>query len=242
MAATFESFRHRWHFGPPPAAHTWLLRLLCCAALGITGYLAVTALSAGDVAGCSGGAVWDCGLALHSRWAKVLGVPVSVPAFALYGVILASLAFCRPTAPRSRLRVAWSIATIGAFAAGLAAVWFIGLQVFAVGHLCVYCIAAHLCGLALCAAILWKRPAGSQSTAVLAGVSALGVGLLIAAQALSAPPPTFKVEQYPADGGGQTTSATTVAPAAPSANVKPQEKPAQHVFEAPDAPDDPAEK
>jgi uncharacterized membrane protein len=241
MAATFESIKH---FSPSPRSisYTWLLRLLCFAALSVTGYLAITALSAGDVAGCGGGAVWDCGFALHSRWAKVLGVPVSVPAFGLYAVILTSLAFCRPTAPKSRLRVAWSIATVGAFAAGLAAVWFISLQVFAVGHLCEYCIGAHLCGLALCAAILWKRPAG-HSTAILSGVSAVGVGLLIAAQALSAPPPTFKVEQYPAAGGGQPASTATVAPVAPSANAKRQEKPpAQHVFEAPDAPDDPAEK
>ena len=71
----------------------------CCAplALGVTGYLAVTALRAGDVAGCGGGAVWDCDLALHSRWAKVLSIPVSVPAFGLYAVLLTSLSFCRPT-------------------------------------------------------------------------------------------------------------------------------------------------
>src|SRR5262249_44394149 len=153
---------------------TWFLRLLCCVALGITGYLVITALRAGEVAGCSGGAVWDCGVALHSRWAKVLTLPVSVPAFGLYTVVLIALAFCRPGVSKSGLRVAWSIVTVGAVAAGLAAVWFIGLQVFAVGHLCVYCISAHLCGLAMCAAILWKMPMGGRSTVRLASVGAFG--------------------------------------------------------------------
>ncbi len=143
MTATFESFKHRSPLatafpaggnGPRlPRSFTWSLRLIACAALGVTGYLAIIALRAGEVAGCSGGDVWDCGLALHSRWAKVLNTPVSVPAFVLYALVLTSLAFCRSTATNSRLRAAWSVVTVSAIAAGLAAIWFIGLQVFALG-------------------------------------------------------------------------------------------------------------
>lgn len=193
MAATFESFKHRSPLAidfPPAGAGVaplsrpfiWSLRLLCCVALGVTGYLALKALRSEDVAGCSGGAVWDCDLALHSRWSKVLSLPVSVPAFCLYAVLLTALSFCRRTATRSHLRLAWGIVTVGAMAAGLAAVWFIGLQVFALQHLCVYCLAAHLCGLALCLAIVWKRPMGPRATAKLAGIGAVGVTLLIATQ------------------------------------------------------------
>lgn len=248
MAATFESFKHsslgsrdfaRAAGGVVPLSRffTWTLRVLCCAALGVTGYLAVTALRAGDVAGCGGGALWDCGYALHSRWSKVLALPVSVPAFVLYAVILTSLSVCRPAAPRSRLRVAWSIITVGALSAGLAAVWFIGLQVFAVGHLCVYCIAAHVCGLALCLAILWKRPMGARTTAMLFGVSAFGVSMLIATQAYSTPPATFKIEHYPIN----VTPTAPSARATSTADSKRQEKSrVREVFEPPDVFEAPA--
>jgi uncharacterized membrane protein len=255
MAATFESFKHRSPLAiefPAPGAgvaplsrpFTWSLRVLCCAALGVTGYLAVTALRSGDVAGCSGGAVWDCGLALHSRWAKVLGIPVSVPAFGLYAVLLTSLSFCRSTASRSQLRLAWGIVTAGAFAAGLVAVWFIGLQVFALGHLCVYCLAAHACGLAMCLAILWKRPMGARMTAQLAGAGVLGVALLIGTQVFSAPPPTYKVEYYPSDATtSDPLSPPASSPPASVADAKGHEKThAPKVFEAPSGvPDESAE-
>jgi uncharacterized membrane protein len=221
MTATFESFKHRSPLAtvfPPAGANgprlprpfTWSLRLIACAALGVTGYLAITALLAGEVAGCSGGAVWDCELALHSRWAKVLNMPVSVPAFALYALVLTSLAFCRSTATNSHLRAAWSVVTVSAFAAGLAAIWFISLQVFALGHLCLYCLAAHSCGLVLCALVLWKRPLGGRATARLAAISVLGVGLLIGTQVFSAPPPTYTVEHYASDM--PTSSAITEDP------------------------------
>ena len=257
MAATFESFKHPSPLAidfpvvgagrlPQPRPFTWLLRGLCCVALGVTGYLVVTALRAGDVAGCGGGAVWDCDLALHSRWAKVLSVPVSVPAFGLYAVLLTSLAFCRPTVSRSGQHLAWGIVTASAFAAGLAAVWFIGLQVFAVGHLCIYCIAAHLCGLALSMAILWKRPMVGRGTAKLAGVGALGVSLLIATQVFSAPQQTYVVEHYDlaeasADHGVSNSSAINK----PIADAKSRAKvpaAAPKVFEAPSGvPDDSTE-
>ncbi|HEV8000633.1 MAG TPA: vitamin K epoxide reductase family protein [Planctomycetaceae bacterium] len=259
MAATFESFKHPSPLAidfpvvgagrvPQSRPFTWLLRGLCCVALSVTGYLVVTALRAGDVAGCGGGAVWDCDVALHSRWAKVLSLPVSVPAFGLYAVLLTSLAFCRPTVSRSGHRLAWGIVTAGAFAAGLAAIWFIGLQVFAVGHLCIYCISAHLCGLALSVAILWRRPMGGPATAKLAGVAVMGVSLLIATQVFSAPPQTYVVEHYDlAAASADRATGNSSAPNKPVADAKGQTKaPAAvappKVFEAPTGvPDDSAE-
>jgi uncharacterized membrane protein len=236
MTATFESFKHRSPLatvfpaggnGPRlPRSFTWSLRLIACGALGVTGYLAVIALQAGKVAGCTGGEVWDCSLALHSRWAKVLNTPVSVPAFALYALVLTSLAFCRSTATNSHLRAAWSVVTVSAIAAGLAAIWFISLQVFALGHLCGYCLAAHSCGLVLCALVLWKQPLGGPATARLAAISVLGVGLLIGTQALSAPPPTYTVEHYASDTANDTAASVpiTEAPAAPGAKPAPGAK------------------
>jgi uncharacterized membrane protein len=249
MAATFESFKHRWPLslelpagggaGPLSRRFTWSMRVLCFAALGVTGYLALKALRSEDVAGCGSGAAFDCGFVLHSRWSKVLGLSVSVPAFALYAVLLSALTFCRGEATKSHLRLAWGLFTVGAIAAGLAAVWFISLQVFAVGHLCMYCLAAPLCGVALCVAVLWKRPLGTRTTARLAGISVLGVSLMLAAQVFSAPPQTFQVERYSTD----VATSNAPAPAATNAGAKHQEKsPAAVVFEPPSGVPDDVEK
>jgi uncharacterized membrane protein len=244
MAATFESFEHPLpvslsrprspgSVGPQPRLYTWMLRVVCCTALGVTGYLALTALRSEDVAGCGGGAFWDCGYALHSRWSKIFGVPVSIPAFALYAVILTSLAFCRPTARRSRVRLAWGITTVGAILAGLAAVWFISLQLLAVGHVCVYCMAAHGCGLALALSILWRRPLGARTTTLLASFSAFAVSVLIAGQAFATPPATFKIEHYAVDLPATTPSASTTSE---TGSKRPVAIQAPKVFEAPAAP------
>jgi uncharacterized membrane protein len=244
MAATFESFKHQWPVtlkfpragGSLSRPFAWTLRLLCLAALGVTGYLALTALRSEDVAGCGSGAVFDCSYVLHSRWSKFLDLPVSVPAFALYAVVMTALLFCRPAATRSHLRLAWGVVTVGAISAGLAALWFLGLQIFAVRHLCVYCIAAHLCGLALCLAILWKRPLGGRMTANLTGLAMLGVATLIGTQVFSAPPQTFKVEHYSTQ---VTANSAAGAPSAPEAKAKPQQKSQASVFEPPSGiPDD----
>jgi uncharacterized membrane protein len=238
MAATFESFKHRWpqtlEFPsggasfPLSRRFVWSMRLVCLTALAVTGYLALTALRSEEVAGCGSGVAFDCSFVLHSRWSKVLGLPVSIPAFALYVVLLSAISFPRRLT-RSHLQLAWGLVTVGAIAAGLSALWFIGLQLFVVRHLCMYCLAAHLCGLALCAAVLWKQPLGGRVTARLAGLSVLGVSVLLGAQLLSAPPQTYQVERYTTDVAANSTPAsTTDAPGAthPEKNTpaKQQEK------------------
>ena len=165
-------------------------------ALIISGYLAWVAFSAGEVAGCSGGEVFDCGHVLTSQYAKVFGIPVSVPAFALYASLLGVLAFFRPSTPRNLLRMGWNVLTVGAIAAGLAAFWFIGIQVFELEHLCAYCLGAHSCGIVLAAYVLWKRPLGSFRTASLSGLSFVGVAALVVIQLNTEPPPTFDVEHF----------------------------------------------
>jgi len=228
-ATTFESMRRHsprsrdfWRtpesLTAPPRFFIGALGALCCIALGISGYLAITALRSEDVAGCGGGAYLDCGYALHSRWSKVLSLPVSVPAFALYAVLLAALIGCRVPVARARVGLAWGTITVGAIAAGIAAMWFIGLQVFSVGHLCPYCMAAHFCGLALFLVILWKPPMGARTTAKLSGVSVLGVTALAAAQVFSAPPPTFRIERHAAPAVNIAPTAAATDPAVVSHN------------------------
>ncbi|MBX3439753.1 MAG: thioredoxin domain-containing protein [Planctomycetaceae bacterium] len=174
----------------------WGLRFLCIAALLVTGYLAVTALRSEQVAGCGAGVVFDCGHVLTSRWSRIFGLPVSVPAVLLYGVMLGALWFCQSAKSASVRQRAWDAVVTGAVAAGLAAVWFLSLQMLAIGHLCLYCLIAHTCGLAMCGAVLWSRPVGVRRTVLLSAVSAIGVGLMISAQVLATPPETFKVEDH----------------------------------------------
>jgi len=170
--------------------------LLCAVALAISGYLAWTAFNAKEVYGCGGGEIFDCGHVLNSQYSKIFGVPVSVPAFGLYATLLSVLTFFRPSAPEKLLKVGWGILTVGGISAGLAALWFSGIQVFELQHLCFYCLIAHACGLTLAALVIWRRPFNWAATSQLAAFSALGVAGLMTGQMMAEPPQTFTVETY----------------------------------------------
>lgn len=163
----------------PSGKMLWTFRILCATALSLSGYLAWTALNQIPVYGCGGGEVFDCGHVLTSKYAKVFGMPVSVPAVALYLSLLGVLAFFRPATPEKLLRAGWSVLTFGAVAAALSALWFINIQVFELEHLCAYCLGAHSCGLVLAGIILWKRPLGNWQTSAWSGVSIAAVAVMI---------------------------------------------------------------
>ena len=86
--------------------------------------------------------------------------------------------------------------TVGAVSAGLAAIWFTGIQVFHLEHLCPWCLGAHSCGVILAAIVLWHRPFSFGSTSALSGISAVGIAGLIAAQVMIEPEEQFTVETY----------------------------------------------
>jgi uncharacterized membrane protein len=180
----------------PSRAVIWTCRILCTIALGISGYLAYTAFNTSEVYGCGGGEVFDCGHVLNSRYAKILGMPVSVPAFGMYASLLGVLAFFRKETPEKLLSVGWGMLTVGALSAGLAALWFTSIQVFELQHLCAYCLGAHACGLIMAGIVIWKRPLGWGRLTQLSAFSVAGVALLITSQLTTEPPPTFVVETY----------------------------------------------
>ena len=169
---------------------------LSVTALSISGYLAWSAFTASDVAGCGGGEVFDCGHVLNSQYAKVLGIPVSAPSFGLYASILGVLLIVRRSAPEELMKRVWMLLTFGGISAGLAAIWFIGVQVFALEHLCPWCLGAHACGLILAGIVLWKRPLNPSTTCGLGSMAAVGMALMITLQVTSDPPETFVVEEY----------------------------------------------
>ena len=145
--------------------------------------------------GCSGGEIIDCEHVLKSKWSKVFGVPVSVPAIGLYASLLSMLAFVRRDAPESFLKLVWSGLTAGSLMAGLAALWFIGLQVFAM-KLCPYCLAVHTCGIILAALMVWNKVSSPQQKGLAATFSMAAVALLVTVQIVTPESDNFTVVRY----------------------------------------------
>ena len=200
----------------------WTLRGLCVAGLGISVYLAWTALSMTPVYGCGGGDVIDCGHVLKSKWSKVFGIPVSVPAGGLYASMLVLLGFAGLNAPRAMRQMVWNALTAGACMAGLAALWFISLQIFALSKICPYCVAVHTCGLAMAALMLRNRFSEPQHKRMAATFSAAAVAGLITVQTMTPEPEVFQVIRY--DEVTSPEAATTTLAAGDSES---------DVFEAP---------
>lgn len=180
----------------PSARFVWWLRLICMAALGISVYLAWTAFSMGNVYGCSSGALIDCEHVLTSHWSKVMGVPVSVPAAGLYASLIALLVFARHSGPKSLRQLVWGGMTLGTSMAGLAALWFIGLQVFVLKHYCPYCLVVHTCGIVLAVTMLASQFCPLSLKLKSAGISIVGVGALIGIQAGTPKPDQFEIVHY----------------------------------------------
>lgn len=229
----------------------WPLRLLCCVALGISAYLTWAALNKSGVAGC-GGSVFSCDHVLSSRWSNWFSIPVAMGAMGLYAAMIVALSFCGEKTSETFRRLALRILTMSGLAAGLAAIWFISLQVFAIGHFCSYCLGAHACGLIIATMILWKRPLGTRPTAAFSTASMAGVAVLIGGQILTPPPPTFHVEYHASTGRvaatieperpsqrDKSSSAETESPVTEAPNDSDVfEAPGEDVFEAPAVDDD----
>lgn len=167
---------------------------LSAIAAGLSGYLAWAAFTSSGVAGCGSGAVFDCSHVLTSRWSKVASIPVSVPALLTHFGILA-LVVARPAAARLE-KWRWSLVSYAVMTAAAAAVWFIGLQIFWLQHLCVYCIGAHACALVAFVVLCWNRPLPRKAMAWAGSAAGISLALLVTAQSLIAPPPKFEVIEH----------------------------------------------
>jgi uncharacterized membrane protein/protein-disulfide isomerase len=145
----------------------------------ISTYLLVMSLSAGGrPVGCGAGS--GCDEVLGSRWSRVLGAPVTLPAVLLYGVVLAA-AVVRHRSPHS-LRRLWSSRLLWGAAGSIlaAAGWFIGLQGMELGVFCGWCLTDHGLGILTAVAILGTetaqrsfRPAWFLSGVILTGLLAV---------------------------------------------------------------------
>lgn len=169
-------------------AFVWAIRGLAFVAFAIALYLSITAVTATAPAGCGEGG--GCDNVLHSEWSKLWGVPVSAPAMVVYAAIFISSFFIRPSRPRDTRKDHWQLLLVLATFAGVGAVWFIYLQLVVLDSICPYCMADHLCGLAIAGIVFVKAPIGSRRLVPggraggLIATSLVVMGMFIAAQNL----------------------------------------------------------
>src|SRR5688572_14560310 len=145
---------HRKH---APGRNLFLLaRVLVLGALVLSIYLGWVSFGGSAVAGC--GPDSGCDKVLNSRWSKWFGIPVSVPAFFLYVLMLAGLLRLTPKASAQQQRQAWAVMVPAAWVVIGAVVWFVALQLLVIKAMCPFCMAAHACGLAAAAIVLYLAP------------------------------------------------------------------------------------
>ncbi|MFG0287058.1 MAG: vitamin K epoxide reductase family protein [Rhodopirellula sp. JB044] len=193
---TLQPYTEREEGQRVPAVARWVMLVCSSVALVTSGYLVWSAVTMSPVAGCGGGNLFNCDHVLHSRWSKVLSIPVSVPAILTHMTVIGLLLARVENRRIDELR--WTGIGIASIAAGGAAVWFIGLQIFALGHLCPYCLVAHVAGLLLATTYLLVCPFSLRSMMRIVGCGGGMLALLIAMQVGSDAPPTFETIEYPA--------------------------------------------
>lgn len=138
---------------PPPVSRALAggIAAVSAAALVVSAYLTWASVSGAGPVGCGGGS--GCGEVLGSKWSKLLGVPVSGLAAAMYLAVLAVTPWLRSD-EAGRRRVGVIVVALAGTIAALAAVWFLYLQAAVLGAWCPYCIVDHALGLTL-AGLVW---------------------------------------------------------------------------------------
>src|SRR5262245_31830634 len=109
-------------------------RVLLLVALAISAYLAWVSLAHGTVAGC--GPDSGCDKVLQSRWARWFGIPVSLLALLVDGLVVGWSFRLKARAASELQRQAWNWIVPGAWLIAGAAVWFVGIQAFVLRAFC----------------------------------------------------------------------------------------------------------
>src|SRR6476660_357576 len=126
----------------------WTLRVLAWLAFGVASYLAWSAVTQTSVAGCSAGSNAGCDLVLTSSWSKWLGIPVAVLGVGCYA-LLATLSVLLGLRSLQVNRWISTVFVMLSIAAAGVSLWFVGIQIFALGSYCPYCLVTDSCGFAL---------------------------------------------------------------------------------------------
>lgn len=138
---------------PLKPAILWIMRILSVVALLLSVYITWTTYGGGQLAGCSQSGA-GCEEVIHTRWSQWFGLPVSVGGALTYAAIVLTLFGLKGTASPTQWRRLVFL-TVLAAASGL---WFIGLQLFIIKAICVYCDTVHTCGILLAVLTLVQAP------------------------------------------------------------------------------------
>ena len=162
--------------------------LLALAAAGVSGYLVYASLAGSNLPpGCGEGS--GCQSVLASKWSKVAGVPVGVPAMIVHlALAMLVIAVVRPGAARGSALSPWLglVASVAIASAG----WFVFLQVSVLEAICPWCMADHAMGVSagvLGLVVAAKRGGRAFRLAGSGGAAVLLVGLVAGMQAYSTP-------------------------------------------------------
>lgn len=162
--------------------------LLSALAAGLAGLLLYQSHTSEALPGCDGSS--SCDEVLSSKWSLWFGIPVSLLALANYTAMFASALSLDTNDRKPQLSITLTMA-LTAFTAIAAAVWFIFVQVVAIGAFCIYCMGTHAVGVTaavLCLVIVKPRvdikPLMSSAAAAL-----VLIGAMVAGQLLSEAPP-----------------------------------------------------
>lgn len=185
---------------------TLLLAACISVAIGTSGYLLWADVTSSPIVGCGSGGGWvDCGQVASSRWSLWLGVPVSLLALGIYlAMALGLVGGAGGRFSPAVRRVGWAVVTAVAFAAGLSAVWFVGLQLVVLKHVCVYCMIAHACGLIVTVAMLLASPLRAKAKLAAAVAGLAGFAILVVGQMFTSPPVTHQIERFDAPSGSES--------------------------------------
>ena len=181
----------------------WALRVLGLIAAAVSLYLAIASFGTDTVAGCGGES--GCATVLKSPWSRWFGQPVSLGGVLVYAGMVVGLFMIGPGLSRQVRRYSWmGLIVLLTLAVGSAA-WFVGLQVFALEALCIYCMSVHACGLILACVLIWpivRRRTRSDPFAVepqhagwLGLLAAVGLCALVVGQVVFQPS-TFQEITY----------------------------------------------
>jgi uncharacterized membrane protein len=175
---------------PLSYAWLWIVRALTIAAAALAAYLLVESVREGGLpVGC--GADAGCGVVLNSRWSQWFGIPVSALAVLAYATMFLLTLHIGPFSTERRRRVAWPALVAMSIGVLLAALWFVIIQIFILGHYCVYCMVDHGLGqlAALLVLIMGMRRPGVRLWPM--GLGVIAAAVLIGSQ-LAYQPPTIQ--------------------------------------------------
>ena len=198
-------------------AELLLARLAFLAAFAISAFLAWNSLQGGGVPGC--GPESNCDKVLSSRWAYIFGLPVSLFALPVY---LAAVVFLFQKSLR------WQVILPLALIVLASALWFVGLQAFALRAFCKFCMIAHVVGALAALVLLKNNPLPANVSAKFVGLAGAAVGLVVIAQFNSSPPeplqivssaPVLNTNAAPPTGTPGTQSLAIVTPPATPTNA-----------------------